>query len=390
MKLHLFTALAAASFAYAQNHTIVTWLSTSHIREVSFSTSTIQYGNTPITPVPSKTEPIVLVTSIVTEPTASRNFNFTSFYTAQVTLPVTTQLVTVRSHRPSPPTITLSGTATTTVWATPTIATVTFASTICANGNDTLPSTTITTSTGTYSPFPGQPSTLPTIFPTAVTTWFHVTAFYKVYPYSGTTVTYYSTVTGTNYLSTVTAGTTTVDPMDGARGYTQTSYVTTVTTTIDVPHIAFSTSTATTACAADGTATVTFNARCAPTNLIAEREGRGIGIKPVAWMEWTPTFPMITNVDASGCCQLCMDSEGCVLSEWVTSKWLTGGCQLYYWNHRTQNGAESCGPAESGKGLEYFADVHALPRLGSFVQGGCGEARYVGAYDAMCPACKVE
>ncbi|KAB5511353.1 hypothetical protein GE09DRAFT_1067866 [Coniochaeta sp. 2T2.1] len=185
MKLHPFTALAAASFAYAQSQTIATWLSTSHIREEYFSTSTIQYSNTPITPVPSKTEPIVLVTSIVTEPTASRNFNFTSFYTAQVTLPVTTQVVTVRSPRPSPPTITLSGTATTTVWATPTIATVTFASTLCANGNSTLPSTTTTKYTGTYSPFPGQPSTLPTIFPTAVTTWFRVTAFYKVYPYTG-------------------------------------------------------------------------------------------------------------------------------------------------------------------------------------------------------------
>ena len=382
------TALAAVGLVHSQNQTIATWFSTAFIREESFATHTVRYGNTPVTPVPTTTEPIILITSVLTEPTASRNINSTTWHTTQVTVPVATRLVTVQTTPPAPPTITLPGTATTTVRVTPTIATVTFSPAFCANG--TTPLATVTKYTGTYSPFPGQPSAVPTIFPTAVTTYFRATYHYKVYPYTGTTATFTSTVTKTTYLSTTTVGTTTVNLMGGTRGYTRTSYATTVTATVGVYQLANASRTVD---SCEATRTVTYHAKCAPTNLIAEREGRGIGIRPVGWMDWTAGFPLSTEVDASGCCQLCVANEGCAASEWRSPKSYTKArCLLYYWNHGEQNGngtgKGTCGG--DGTGLEYFGDANALPRLGSFVQNGCGEVKYVGGYDSLCPKCKVD
>lgn len=382
--LQVFTALAAITLVKAQNKTIATWFSTSFIRDDTFATHTVRYGDAPVTPVPTTTEPIVIVTSILTESTASRNINFTSWYTAQVTVPVTTRLVTIWETPSAPPTTTLNATATTTVWVTPIVATVTLSPTVCAENGTAPGGKTITEYTGTYAPFPGQPTALPTIFPTAVTTYFRATYSYRVYPYTGITTTFTSTVTGTNYLSTSIVGTTTLDPMAGARGYTRTRYAETVTTTASDYYLTYATRTVTTACGPlDAAPTVTYDARCAPTNLISERDGRGVGIRVIP-RNWTFPLAGIQAVDAGTCCQLCVSNPGCAVSEWKLG-W-NGGCYLYYWNHDDKNtGTSSCGGV-----MEYYGNVHALPRQGSFVQRGCGELKYLGGYDPFCPSCKVD
>ncbi|KAK3988775.1 hypothetical protein QBC44DRAFT_359792 [Cladorrhinum sp. PSN332] len=388
--LQAFTALAVVNLANAQNQTIASWLSTSFIHDETFSTQTVRYGDTPVTPVPTTTAPIVIITSILTERTASRNINFTSWYTAQVTVPVATRLATVWETPSAPPTTTLNGTATTTVWVTPVLATVTLSPTICAENGISPDGTTTTQYTGTYAPFPGQPTTPPTIFPTAVTKYFRATYSYRIYVYTGTTTTFTSTVTGTNYLSTTIVGTTTLDPMAGARGYTRTSYAKTATTTASDFYLTYATRPVTAACTAvDTTLTVTYDARCAPTNLISERDGRGIGIRVIP-RNWTYPLVGIQTVDASACCQLCLNNPGCALSEW--KKAWNGGCYLYYWNRGGNESSLGINGTSSTCGgmMEYYGDVHALPRQGSFIQRGCGEFKYLGGHDPFCPSCEVD
>ncbi|KAK4462673.1 hypothetical protein QBC42DRAFT_326706 [Cladorrhinum samala] len=402
--LQVFTALALVILpilaAEAQNQTIATWFSTSFISAGYFTTRTIGYGDTPVTPVPTRTEPIVIITSILTEPTASRNINFTSWYTAQVTVPVATRLATVWETPSAPPTTTLNATTTATVWVTPALATVTVSSTVCAAGNGTAPNglKTVTEYIGTYAPFPGQPTAPPTTFPTAVTSYFRATNSYRVYAYTGVTTTFTSTVTGTNYLSTSIVGTTTLDPMAGARGYTRTKYAETMTTTASDYYLAYATRTVTDstgACAGTPpTVTVTHDARCAPTNLISERDGRGVGIRVIP-RNWTfPLAGIQAAADAGACCQLCVDNPGCGVSEWKLG-W-NGGCYLYYWNHGDDSQVNDAGTSQScGQGImEYYGDVHALPRQGSFVQAGgrgCGDQlKYLGGYDPFCPSCEVD
>jgi hypothetical protein len=95
-------------------------------------------------------------------------------------------------------TVSANGTGTVASWATPTVATVTFTPTVCAN-NGSLPKTTFTRYTGDYTPFPGQILTpTRTSFPIAVTSYVKVISHSRIFAYTGTTVLYTSTATGKN------------------------------------------------------------------------------------------------------------------------------------------------------------------------------------------------
>lgn len=198
MKSALLTAVAAFSAAQAQNttavlnNTVTTWYSTSFISEDYNFTRTVLYGSSPVTPVPTFSANITILTTFINEPTVSRNINLTTWTIQQVTMPVETRQTVV--YAPGSRTVNSSETATETTWVSPTLATVAFTSTTCTNGA-TPPNSTVTRYTGEYTPISGQATAMPTLWPTAVTSFAHVTASYRVYAYTGSTVAFTSTIT---------------------------------------------------------------------------------------------------------------------------------------------------------------------------------------------------
>jgi hypothetical protein len=165
--------------------------------------------------------------------------------------------------------------------------------------------------------------------------------------------------------------------------YTNTVYLNTVTATSSDWHLTYTTKDAPTVCS--DIATVTRAAQCAPTNLISERDSHGVAIQllPRDWVfpiEFPSTLIGIPGMDASACCQLCLDNPGCAASEWTIS-W-QGACRLYYYAH----GNDTCGGDSL---LEYYGDSYSFPRQASFVQVGCGHLRYSGVKNPSCPSCEV-
>ena len=105
----------------------------------------------------------------------------------------------------------------------------------------------------------------------------------------------------------------------------------------------------------EASATTTQHLKCAPTNLISEVNGYGIGA-----VQGAPnvTQGLAPGSDPSACCQLCLDTEGCAASEDDPD---AGNCFLWYTE-------PSCGLgfsyANGGEDLE--------PGKGFLVQSGCG------------------
>lgn len=103
------------------------------------------------------------------------------------------------------------------------------------------------------------------------------------------------------------------------------------------------------------TATTTQHIKCAPTNLISEIDGYGIGsVRGVA----NETQGLADGTDPSACCQLCVDTEGCAA---VEDDQGAGNCFLYYTT-------PSC-----GLGFRYANGGQNLTAGSGFlVQSGCG------------------
>ena len=250
--------------------------------------------------------------------------------------------------------------------------------------NGTWPARTVTKYTGTYAPFSGQVTTTPTVFPTAVTTYVTLTVSYRVSTHFGTVTTVTSTATGYNYLSTTTVyrnETVTVAPFR----YNITVYPETTTVTSSDWGLTYTTASAPVRTTCPETTTVTRAAQCAPSNLIAERDGHGVAVLPRPH-EWT--FPIgfppakldLPAVDASACCQLCLDNPGCGVSEWSVG-W-PRGCRLFYYFL----GNDTCG---AGTSVKYFADTNSYPRQATYVQAGCARLEYTGLLNPFCPTCEV-
>ncbi|KAH6615499.1 hypothetical protein B0J18DRAFT_437462, partial [Chaetomium sp. MPI-SDFR-AT-0129] len=418
----LLTALAGVSVASTKTQLPETWYSTIYLNESLTTSQEIAYGSQAVTPVPTSTAPLVLSTSYLSAPVASRNINHTTYSTVSETLPLTTVTPSVYITRPSLPTVTLNSTTTITTYLSTTIATVTLSSLVLPNGSP--PASTATVYTGTYHPAPGQviPSgSTQTAWPTAVTVHDSITATYLIYTYTGSTSTTTSVWTDTVYRTTTTASTTTtieILPCIGrppARTCTQTAYTSTATHTIADAGLAYVNATRTVP--NTNTPTVTYAARCAPTNLLSVRDGHGLAVElspddftfPIGFPGIVIGIPPSLVADPSACCQLCLDNEGCAASEW-TLGWDTA-CRLFY--HVPEigdDGAEGgsggggqqgkkdqlCGKRGKGGGggngvvpVKYYADVYALPGQGSFIQVGCGSLQYLGLMDPFCPSCEV-
>lgn len=395
LRLWLIVAALASTPSNAQNQT--TWVVTSHITEKYTSRSTIKYGSTEVIPLQRSTT-LEIESSYISETPTSRDTTVTHWITEQTTLPVLTLMSPVYTTLSTPISVTSNGTSTITRQISPILATVTLLPTACAstilpanstsptNGtsatNSTLLIKAVTEYTGTYIPFPGQVTTTPTAWPTAVTTYITITDSYRLFTYVGNTVTVTSTVTGKNWLSTTTISenrTVTVAPFR----YTNTVYLNTVTVTNSDWQLIYTTKSAPTAC--PETPTVTRAMQCAPTNLIAERDGHGTTVQllPLDWrfpIGFPDTLIGIPGMDASACCQLCLDNPGCAASEWTVS-W-PSGCRLFYYGR----GNDTCG---GGTTLEYYGDSYEFPRQAGFVQAGCGQLRYSGVKNPFCPTCEV-
>ncbi|KAM7213571.1 hypothetical protein V8F06_011068 [Rhypophila decipiens] len=405
MKLSTTTVLTLLSTAQARTQTTATWFSTSTASLLSVSKwRSVSYGPTLVTPIPTnyvRNQPRnATLISIVTEPTASRNINITSWATVQVTpSPGTkTVIVTATVTTFGISTVSMKGTGTSTAyrWSTP--ATITFRPTVCANSEGALPKTTVTRYTGTYTPFPGQFPT-PRSFAKAVTDYYQDISKLHVFPYTGTTDYINGTTTETNWHSTTTITSTSTSLINGLipAFYTYTTYTTTTTTfwsiatsvhniSIPCPRV-IDVSTA--------TATVTHAAQCNPTNIISARGERAVAIildPKLDTHKWTSrianTDPKEYRFDAFRdaplCCQLCVDNApgGCVASEFDES-WMEG-CKLWYFVGEKNSSIwdEKC----QDRKLEYFSYEDRFAGQENFLQaaagdGACGGLRYIGGYD---------
>lgn len=101
--------------------------------------------------------------------------------------------------------------------------------------------------------------------------------------------------------------------------------------------------------------TTTQHLKCAPTNLISEVDGYGIG---ETQGDSSNTRGLAPGSDPSACCQLCLDTEDCAASEDDPD---AGNCFLWYTT-------PTC-----GLGFEYAAGSQRLEAgTGFLLQTGCG------------------
>ncbi|KAI1424887.1 hypothetical protein F5Y12DRAFT_785009 [Xylaria sp. FL1777] len=348
MLLSLFiNAVIYTGFASA---TTVTFVSSTTLSSCSYK---LDSGGVPPTPVPTS-QTTLHSTKIVT------NATLTVPPTVTIQAPVVTETVhTLTAYTFTVPTITIpTSTSYAEVWKT--VATGTFAATVCANGANP---TTVTQYTGTYTPISGQETTIP--------------ASYPVSALCSTGTIYYNIL-----LPTVTSGaavTTTVTPTRSLTSYTTTStstiiystataYLTTVSSTFTT-YVAQSQTTTRTVECAEETVTRTLDARCAPTNLIGTVDGEGIRSGRYAdrvSVIYTREDPWAS--DYTACCQACIDNEGCGASDSGF-----GACGLYY------SATEAGEPVCDAFILSFTSSPNAYPGQSLVYQTGCDEIAYDGS-----------
>ncbi|RWA03370.1 hypothetical protein EKO27_g11735, partial [Xylaria grammica] len=179
--------------------------------------------------------------------------------TSTVTAPAATvTLYTSFTYTFVVPTVTLPEyTSYTQIWKT--VATGTFAATVCANG---AKPTTVTKYTGTYEALSGQETTVPATYPVSAVCSTGTAYYHDLVPKVTAGPAATSTVTPTTYATSYTTTAT-----SSIIYYTVTSYLSTLTSTLTTytPHAV--TTTSTVACA-EPTVTKTLDVRCAPTNLV--------------------------------------------------------------------------------------------------------------------------
>ncbi|KAI0445188.1 hypothetical protein F4803DRAFT_508820 [Xylaria telfairii] len=348
MLLNLF--LNAALFSSVASATTVTFVSSTTVTSCSYKLSS---GGVPPTPVPTS-ESTYYTTKVVTNATS------TVLPTVTVNAPqVTVTLHTSITFTYAVPTITIpTSTSYAQVWKT--VATGTFADTICANG---AKPTTVTKYTGTYEPISGQVTTVPATYPVSALCATGTVYYNIVLPTvtSGAAVT--TTVTSTTYVAsyTTTSTTTIID-------YTVTSYLTTVSSTITTYTPAAVTTTSTVACPEE-TVTRTLDARCAPTNLIGTINDEGIRSGRYAdrvSVVYTRQDPWAS--DYTACCQACINSKGCGASDSGF-----GACGLYF--SATPQGEPICDAFI----LSFTSSPNAYPGQSLVYQTGCGAIEYDGS-----------
>lgn len=136
-----------------------------------------------------------------------------------------------------------------------------------------------------------------------------------------------------------------------------------ITTTITAPPASETSVGGVCTVTAAASSTTTQHLKCAPTNLISEVNGHGIGSTQTD----DSTVPgLAPGDDPSACCQTCVDTENCAASQDDPD---AGNCFLWYTD-------PSC-----GLGFNYSDGNQGLaPGAGFFVQTGCGTIEATDAF----------
>ncbi|KAI1271641.1 hypothetical protein F5Y07DRAFT_413418 [Xylaria sp. FL0933] len=341
--------LNAVIYSGLASGTTITFVSSTTLSQCSYKFGS---GGVPPTPVPTS-ETTIHSTSIVTNSTR------TVPPTVTVEGPVVTETVrTSTAYTFTVPTSTIpTSTSYIEIWKT--VATGTFADTVCANG---AKPTTVTKYTGTYTAISGQETTVPETYPVSALCSTGDIIFDILLPTvtSGNPVTTTVTPTRTVIAYTTTSTSTIID-------YTSTTYLTTATSSFTTYIAASETTTRTVSCGA--TVTKTLDARCAPTNLIGTINGEGIRSERYAdrvSVIYTREEPWAS--DYTACCQACIDNEGCGASDSGF-----GACGLYY------SASEAGEPVCDAFILSFTSSPDAFPGQSLVYQTGCGLIEYDGS-----------
>ncbi|KAI0540670.1 hypothetical protein GGR58DRAFT_521345 [Xylaria digitata] len=329
--------LGAAAYVGLAGAITITSVSTAS--NVQCSTA---YGSGGVAPTPIPTSEITEVTSsLSTEPAVT----IPQGYTRHTSIIVSVTISTLTS-----------GILTNNVYPTTTIATATWPVTSCTNG---VTPTTVTKYTGEYTPVEGQATTLPASYPTQIFCTTSLTSFIRFFitESTGPLATIHETPTTTVYDYTTTSTSTLV-----YRTVTEPSA--TVTNT----HVRYVEKGQPESTRADcePTVTKTYDARCAPTNLISDHNNLGLvagRYNANVSVVYTRDLPYGTN--PSDCCQLCLDNEGCGASMWGPYE----TCGLYY------HGNESAEP-QCDFVFTYGSTEKSLAGQGIVVSNGCGTVHY--------------
>ncbi|KAH8892643.1 hypothetical protein GQ53DRAFT_746107 [Thozetella sp. PMI_491] len=326
------------------------WVSTSSSATTAVVCSTLSgSGGLQPTPIPRSTEEVDAVTFSSDRGT----------YTVERVVPVTVATVTTTQYTTTAVTWVVetvsSPTLTSFAKIVSTVATAVVPSTVCNNG---VVPTTVTEYTGTYTPVSGQATTLPSTYPTLIACAQSVTTYLGLYEV--VTVTKTESVTATSVVLSATATTTSTVTL----GKT-TVYGATVTTTTTSYTVANTLAVKTTAC--EETTTTTLAAKCAPTNLIGAINGVGLVSGTYASnssVTYGPREDTPFKADASLCCQLCEDNEGC-----AGLMWSNGVCGLLYV-------ADGANQAQCTEVFTFKTQANVVAGEGLVVQSGCGSIRY--------------
>ncbi|KAI1273650.1 hypothetical protein F5Y07DRAFT_391157 [Xylaria sp. FL0933] len=322
-----------------------------YVTSTTVSSCTTEFGSGGVAPTPIPTdETLTTITTTVTNST--KTVPSTVFVTA-ATSTVTQYTSIVYTYGVDTVTV---PTATSGRYLALTVATGTFATTVCADG---VNRTTVTEYSGTYTPISGQDTKLPATYPTQASCSTGVTRSFILVP----------TVTSGVITTTVTATKTVTSPTTTSTSTvllgTYYSYLTTVTVTATTytPHAVVTTSTVS---CAEETVTKTLAAQCAPTNLIGAINGEGLQSGEYAdrtSVIYTRQEPWGT--DASLCCQACLDNEGC-----GASMSGSGACGLYY------TATVDAEPVCDAFIFSFTSTARVFPGQGLVVQNGCDTVKY--------------
>ncbi|KAI0401218.1 hypothetical protein F4802DRAFT_609507 [Xylaria palmicola] len=336
--------------AYAGLASAYTGSSISTASNVQCSTA---YGSgSGVRPTPIPTSEVTKTTSTVfTSPATTVPKGYTRVTDSTITSTQHTSVVVSVTFA----TVT-SGIVTSWVQPTTTIATAKWPVTTCTNN---VKPTTVTKYTGTYTPVPGQATSLPASFATQVFCTTSLTSFIHLFP----------TVTAETLETIHTTSTTYL------YDYTTTSTSTLIYLTVTTPSATVTSTTISyvetgiaqpTRVACQATVTKTLDARCAPTNLIADHNGIGLvsgRYNGNVSVVYTDAQPYGSN--PSECCQLCLDNEGCGASMWGPYE----VCGLYY--HGDASGEPQCDFI-----FTYGSEDRYIAGQGIIVANGCGTVHY--------------
>lgn len=348
MLLQLLSAAVVITAARAQ------WASTSTEYDDTLSCAT-EYGSTWVAPIPTTYSRFTTtISSIAPEETYTSTVYVTANTTVATPITLYANIYTTSTLLLDVTTKTITSTLSTT------IATMTSATTVCTNA--VIPSSTVTSYSGSYTPIPGQSTVLPSTYEALDSCTVSNTEIQHIFP---TTVG--PTVTSTIPFSTASPTVWTTQTYT----FTTTQYRSTATVSAAAFSFGVGVSTATVSTACSPTQTVTFAAQCAPQNLIAEMDGYGLS---VGTFNRNFTFGGVADTaqgDPSLCCQLCVENEGCVASVyWAQSS----SCLLGY-----VGGEDRCPVAFDYHAVNY-TEVPTKPRQGNIFQtgAGCGSITYAG------------